>query len=57
MCMLMVPVYDVASAVATVVSVWIDFPYDVFDVLLIQRTVWIDPSVYENAVLIDIHQW
>jgi hypothetical protein len=55
--MLMVPVYDVALAVATVVSVWIDFPYDVFDVLLIQRTVWIDPSVYENAVPINIHQW
>jgi hypothetical protein len=37
-CMLMVPVYDVALAVAAVVIVWIDFPYNVFGVLLIQRT-------------------
>jgi hypothetical protein len=57
MCMLVVPVYEVALAVAAVVIVSIDFPYDVFDVLLIQRTIWIDPSVYENAVPIDIHQW
>jgi hypothetical protein len=54
--MLMVPVYEVALAVAAVVIVWIDFPYDVFDVLLIQRTVWIDARVYENAVPIDIDQ-
>jgi hypothetical protein len=39
MCMLMVPVYDVTLAVAAVVIVSIDFPYDVFGVLLIQRTV------------------
>jgi hypothetical protein len=38
MCMLMVPVYDVALAMAAVVIVWIDFPNNVFDVLLIQRT-------------------
>jgi hypothetical protein len=56
MCMLVVPVYEVTLAVAAVVIVWIDFPYDVFDVLLIQRTIWIDPSVYENAVPIDIDQ-
>ena len=45
MCMLMVPVYDMALAVATVVSVWIDFPYNVFGVLLIQPTVWIEARV------------
>ena len=45
MCMLMVPVYDVASAVAAVVIVWIDFPYNVFGVLLIQPTVWIEARV------------
>jgi len=56
MCMLVVPVYEVTLAVAAVVIVWIDFPYDVFDVLLIQRTIWIDAGVYENAVPIDIHQ-
>ena len=55
MCMLMMSVYDVALAVAAVVIVPIDFPYDVFGVLLIQRTVWIDARVYENAVLIDMH--
>ena len=54
--MLMVPVYDVALAVAAVVFVWINFPYNVFGVLLIQRTVWIDACVCENAVSIDIHQ-
>jgi hypothetical protein len=54
--MLMVPVYDVALAVAAVVIVSIDFPYDVFDVLLIQRTVWINARVYENAMRIDVHQ-
>src|SRR5436190_219090 len=56
MCMLMVPVYDVALAVAAVVIVSIDFPYDVFGVLLIQRTVWINARVYENAMRIDVHQ-
>ena len=56
MCMLMVPVHDVALAVAAVVIVWIDFPYNAFGVLLLQRTVWIDAGVYENAVPIDIHQ-
>jgi hypothetical protein len=56
MYMLMVPMYDVALAVAAVIIIWIDFPYNAFGVLLIQRTVWIDASVYENAVLIDIHQ-
>ena len=56
MCMLMMPVYDVALAVAAVVIVRIDFPYDVFGVLLIQRTVLIDARVYENAVPIDIDQ-
>ena len=56
MCMLMVPVYDVASAVAAVVIVWIDFPYNVFGVLLIQPTVWIEARVYENAVPIGIDQ-
>ena len=45
MCVLMVPVYDVASAVAAVVIVWIDFPYNVFGVLLIQPTVWIEARV------------
>jgi uncharacterized membrane protein YiaA len=54
--MLMVSVYDVALAVAAVVIVWIDFPYNVFGVLLIQRTVWINARVYENAVFIDMHQ-
>ena len=52
----MVPMYDVALAVAAVVIVWIDFPYDVFGVLLIQRTVWINARVYENAMCIDVHQ-
>ena len=47
-CMLMVSAYDVASAVAAVVIVWIDFPYNVFGVLLIQRTVWIDARVYKE---------
>ena len=56
MYMLMVPVHDVALAMAAVVIVWIDFPYNVFGVLLIQRTIWIDARVYENAVPIDIHQ-
>src|SRR5215471_6608473 len=56
MCMLMMPMYDVAPAVAAVVTVWIDFPYNVFGVLLIQRTVCIDARMYENAVPIDIHQ-
>jgi hypothetical protein len=56
MCMLMVSVYDVALAVAAVIIVWIDFPYDVFCVLLTQRTVWIDARVYENTVPIDIDQ-
>ena len=46
--MLMVSAYDVASAVAAVVIVWIDFPYNVFGVLLIQRTVWIDARVYKE---------
>jgi uncharacterized membrane protein YiaA len=54
--MLMVPVYDVALAVAAVVIVSIDFPYDVFGVLFIQRTVWINARVYENAMRIDVHQ-
>ena len=56
MCMLVVPVYEVALAVAAVVIVWIDFPYDVFGILVIQRKVWIDARVYENAMLIDMHQ-
>ena len=56
MYMLMVAVYDVALAMAAVVIVWIDFPYNVFGVLLIQRTIWIDARVNENAVPIDIHQ-
>ena len=55
MCMLMVPVYDVALAVAAVVIVWIDFPYDVFGILPIQRTVWINARVYENPAPIDVH--
>jgi hypothetical protein len=55
--MLMVPVHDVALTVTATVVVWIDFPYHLFGVLLIQRTVWIDARVYENAVRIDIHQW
>ena len=45
MCMLMMPVYYVALAVAAVVIVWIDFPYNVFGVLLIQPTVWIEARV------------
>ena len=56
MYMLMVPVHDVALAVAAVVIVWIDFPYHVVGVLLIQRTVWIEAGMYEYAVLIDMHQ-
>jgi hypothetical protein len=56
MCMLMVPMDDVSLAVTPLIIIWIDFPYKAFGVLLIQRTVWIDASVYENAVLIDIHQ-
>jgi hypothetical protein len=56
MCMLMVSVYDVALAVAAAVIVWIDFPYNAFGVLLLQRTVWIDAGVHENAVFVDIHQ-
>jgi hypothetical protein len=54
--MLMVPVYDVALVVAAVVIVSINSPYDVFGVLLIQRTVWINARVYENAMRIDVHQ-
>jgi hypothetical protein len=54
--MLMMPVNDVTLAVAAVVIVWIDFPYNVFGVLLIQPTVLIDARVYENAVPIDIDQ-
>ena len=56
MCMLMVPVYYVALAVTAVIIVWIDFPNNVFDVLLIQRTVWIDARVYENAMRVDVHE-
>ena len=56
MYMLMVAVYDVALAMAAVVIVWVDFPYDFFGVLLIERTIWIDARVNENAVPIDIHQ-
>ena len=56
MCMLMMPVYDVALAVAAVVVVSIDFPYDVFGVLLIQRTVWINARMYENAMRVDVHE-
>jgi len=56
MWMLMVPVYNVALKVAAVIIVRIDFPYDVFGVLLVQWTVWINARVYENAVRIDIHQ-
>ena len=56
MYMLMVPVHDVAPAVTAVVIVWIDFPYHVFGVLLIQRTGWIEAGMYEYAVLIDMHQ-
>ena len=56
MCMLMVPVDDMAIAVAAVVIVSIDFPYDVFGVLLIQRTVWINARVYKNAMRIDVHE-
>jgi uncharacterized membrane protein YiaA len=54
--MLMVAVYDVALAMAAVVIVWIDFPYDVFGILVVQRKVWINTSVHENAMLIDMHQ-
>jgi len=54
MWMLMVPVYDVALTVAAVIIVRIDFPYDVVGVLLIQRTVWINARVYENAMHIDV---
>ena len=56
MCMLMVPVHDMALAMAAVVIVSIDFPYDVFGVLLIQRTVWITARVYENAMRIEVHE-
>jgi hypothetical protein len=55
-CVVMVTVYDVALAVVGVVIVWIDFPYNVFGILVIQRKVWIDARVYENAMLIDMHQ-
>jgi hypothetical protein len=54
--MVMVAVYDVALAVAAIVIVCIDFPYDFFGILVIQRKVWIDARVYENAMLIDMHQ-
>ena len=56
MCVLMVPVNDVALALAAVVVVSIDLPYDVFGVLLIQRTAWINARVYENAMHIDVHE-
>jgi uncharacterized membrane protein YiaA len=56
MCMLMVPVHNMALAMTAVVIVSIDFPYDVFGVLLIQRTVWINARVYENAMCIDRHE-
>jgi hypothetical protein len=55
MWMLMVPVYDVALTVAAVIIVRVDFLYDFFGVLLIQRTVWINTRVYENAMRIDVH--
>ena len=54
--MVMVAVYDVALAVAAVVIVWIDFPCEVFGILVIQREIWIDARVYENPMLIDMHQ-
>jgi hypothetical protein len=54
--MLMVSVYDVALVMAAVIMVRIDFPYDVFGVLLIQRTVRIKARVYENAMRIDMHE-
>ena len=56
MCMLMVPVYDVAFAVPAGVIISIDFPYEVFGVLLIQPTVWINARVYENTMPIDVHE-
>ena len=56
MWMLMVPVYDVALTVAAVIIVRINFPYDVFSVLVLQRKTWIDARMYENAMLIDMHQ-
>ena len=56
MCMLMVSVDDMAFAVAAVVIVAIDFPYDVFGVLLIQRTLCINARMYENAMRIDVHE-
>ena len=49
-CMLMMPMYDVAPAVAAVVIVSIDFPYVVFGVLLIQRTVWINARMYARSL-------
>jgi hypothetical protein len=55
MWMLMVPVYDVALTMAAIIMVRIDFPYDVLGVLLIERTVWINTRVYENAMRIDVH--
>jgi len=55
-CVLMMPVHDMTLAVAAVVIVSIDFPYDVFGVLLIQRTVWINARVDKNAMRIDVHE-
>jgi hypothetical protein len=56
MYMLMMPVYNVAPTMAAIVIVSIDFPYDAVGVLLIQRTVWINARMYENAMRIDVHE-
>jgi hypothetical protein len=53
-CVLMMPVHDMTLAAVVIVS--IDFPYDVFGVLLIQRTVWINARVDKNAMRIDVHE-
>jgi hypothetical protein len=48
--------YDVALSVSAKVAVIVDFPDDILWVLLVQRGLWIDARMNENAVIIDVHQ-
>ena len=48
--------YDVALSVSVIVAVIVDFPDDILWVLLVQRGLWINARMNENAVIIDVHQ-
>jgi len=54
--MLMMAMDDMALAMAAVVIISIDFPYEVVGVLLIQGTGWFNACVYENAMRIGVHE-